>query len=319
MAFDLNSIVMQSALTGAEKSPAPGSMAAKAQSMAFQSQMSMAQALFKEPGSDNDGMDSFSGDMGVVENAMMLDALTTIRRLTGDGKGAGAQGGNPYAAGLRQQSSNLLGELSALFESGSKGSDAIGWDRTGGTSYGRFQISSKQGSMDQFISFMEKHQPEWANALKGAGDADTGSKSGAMVDVWKSLVRQDPKALAKLEQDFITSSHYEPARKKIAELTGIDLGSDIGGEKTKALKEVLWSTAVQHGATGAADLFSKALGKVDQNSDSYASNIIKEVYSMRKDRFSSSTERVRESVQNRLGQEEKLALAMIGGGIEELA
>jgi len=44
----------------------------------------------------------------------------------------------------------VRGELSAKFESGKDGIAAIGYDRQGGTSYGKYQIASRVGMMKLF-------------------------------------------------------------------------------------------------------------------------------------------------------------------------
>ena len=68
----------------------------------------------------------------------------------------------PARAGSAANSSNTLGSLAARFESGSDGVAAIGYDRHGGTSYGKFQLSSRAGTMDSFISFLSKESPDLA-------------------------------------------------------------------------------------------------------------------------------------------------------------
>ena len=64
------------------------------------------------------------------------------------------------------------GDLSARYESGADGSSAIGYDKKGGTSYGRFQLSSKKGSMEGFLRFLEGRGGEAASIaarLRAAG------------------------------------------------------------------------------------------------------------------------------------------------------
>ncbi len=80
-----------------------------------------------------------------------------------------------------------------------------------------------------------------------------------------------------------------------------------------ALREVLWSTSVQHGAGGAARIFSRVISDVlDKNGGEAAGrHIIDGIYSDRQKQFSSSTEAVRKSVRNRLREERGLALAML--------
>lgn len=149
---------------------------------------------------------------------------------------------------------NGLGSLAARFESGGSGIEAVGYDPGGGTSYGIYQIASKPGTMARFLDFLEAHEPQWARRLRAAGPANTGSTDGAMPRVWKSLARENPERFAQLQQAFIWETHYEPARMAIEEATGVNVGS-----ASRAVQEVLWSSAVQHGPSRAADLFIRAL------------------------------------------------------------
>ena len=68
-----------------------------------------------------------------------------------------------------------IGNLSKKFESGGKGPGVVGYDSTGGTSYGVYQIASKVGAMDEFLSFADKVKPEWTKRLRAAGPSNTGS------------------------------------------------------------------------------------------------------------------------------------------------
>ncbi len=285
--------------------PDPRGQLTKAETRAFEVQMQMARSLFAE----DDAMSESSGVMnletGLVNDALMYEALATIARLTGEGVGHASTGKRPSSSGRSAQ-----GDLSAMFESGEKGIAAIGHDRTGGTSYGKYQIASRTGTMDRFLDYLENEKPEWAERLKASGPADTGSTKGAMPAVWAKIAMEDPAGFEKVQHDFIKKDHYVPARDMILGQTGLDLDN-----APPALREVLWSTSVQHGATGAARIFSKAidsfLGKV-QSPDFKV--LIDKVYSNREDQFASSTSRVRQSVINRLGREKNLALAMLDSG-----
>ncbi|MEN6441068.1 MAG: hypothetical protein ABFD97_21070 [Syntrophobacter sp.] len=200
-----------------------------------------------------------------------------------------------------------IGKLSAKFESGEKGPDVIGYDSSGGTSYGTFQISSKAGTMRQFIDYLSDNAPELAQRFKTAGPANTGSRSGKMPELWKKVATENPTRFSKLQTDFIEQTHYTPALKEVTERTGVDIS-----QSSRALKEVLWSTAVQHGPNGAAKIFTKAINKAKgKNGGIQAAHLINSVYSMRAGQFGSSSPELRASLQNRFRQEGKIALAML--------
>ena len=201
------------------------------------------------------------------------------------------------------------GSLSAHFESNEEIA-CIGYDSRGGTSYGQYQIASKTGSMGYFIRFLEDKAPDIANKLKAAGPADTGGRNGQMPAVWKQVAASDPKRFEALQHEFIRSYSYSPAARNIAQSTGVDVT-----QRSYALREVLWSTAVQHGPGAAERIFSQAIEKAEaspsgQDSDK---NIIEEVYRIRGQKFFRHNKRVREAVLSRFRDEKSTAIAMLDG------
>jgi hypothetical protein len=199
-----------------------------------------------------------------------------------------------------------LGMLSARFESGSAGIAAIGYDRVGGTSYGKYQIASKPGSMDQFIQFLDSEAPDLAEKLRAAGPADTGGRKGSMPTVWKAIAESEPGRFTALQEGFIRRSHYEPALEAVSR-AGFDAESF-----SPAMKEVLWSTSVQHGPAAAARIFIRAAEQADP-AGQREQDLIRGVYASRAGQFKSSTESVRAAVQDRLRREQRMALAMVKG------
>ena len=216
---------------------------------------------------------------------------------------------------------DMAGALARMFESGGDGSQAIGWDHMGGTSYGMFQLSSRQGTMGRFLAFLDGAAPELATRLRKAGPADTGSRNGAMPREWRAIAAENPQRFEALQHRFISQSHYQPAMQAVLERTGLDVS-----RLPKALQEVLFSTAVQHGPTGAADIFAKAasgldgvLGEKGFSGENIAEHLIREVYMQRSTRFGSSTSQVQAAVRNRLKSEHKLAMNILGGMDTEMA
>ena len=96
-----------------------------------------------------------------------------------------------------------LGAIAEKYESAGRGSGTVGWDKSGGTSYGKKQISSKAGAMTDYLKFLEKTgKGDIAKQLREAGiEKDTGSTSGRAVDVWKKLAAEG--ALGNSENEFI--------------------------------------------------------------------------------------------------------------------
>ena len=203
-----------------------------------------------------------------------------------------------------------LGQLSARFESGSEGIAAIGYDRNGGTSYGKYQIASRVGSMKKFLGFLDTEAPDLAQRLREAGPANTGSRRGGMPNAWRAIAEEQPERFEELQEAFIHESHYKPAVAAIAERTGLD-----PERLSPAMREVIWSTAVQHGPAGAARLFDRADSLSGaQDAPAYERKLINNVYKLRAGQFGSSSAQVQTAVQNRFREERLLALNMLDAG-----
>ena len=195
------------------------------------------------------------------------------------------------------------GDLSARYESGAAGSAAIGYDKKGGTSYGRYQLSSKQGSMDGFLRFLEGKGGEAAAIaarLRAAGPADTGGMSGAMPEAWKREARTP--GFADLEREYIQREFYDPAMRSLPS------GAAAAVLASPQLQQMVWSTAVQHGAGGASDIFRKAWRDGMGNED-----FVRAAYAERATRFGGSEPDVRASVQRRLRREADDLLGGLSG------
>ena len=220
-----------------------------------------------------------------------------IHTRSGAGRGRRAAG--------RTQENDGLGQLSARFESG-----AIGYDRNGGTSYGKYQIASRVGSMKNFLEFLDGEAPDISQRLRKAGPANTGSRRGGMPDAWRSIAKEQPERFEALQEGFIRESHYKPAVEAIAERTGLE-----ADKLSPAMREVIWSTAVQHGPAGAARIFDRADDLSGKPTDpAYERKLISNVYKLRAGQFGSSTDEVQAAVHNRFRQEKTLALNMLDGG-----
>ena len=200
-----------------------------------------------------------------------------------------------------------IGKLAAQFESGGEGIAAIGYDRHGGTSYGKYQIASRVGTMDRFLNFLDNAAPDIAKTLRTAGPANTGCRQGAMPNAWRKIAAEQPDRFEALQEKFIYDSHYKPALEAVTQNTPLE-----EGKISSAMQEVLWSTAVQHGPAGAARIFSQASARAGKAGDkNYDKRLINNVYAIRAEQFGSSTEEVQASVRNRMHREKTLALNML--------
>ncbi len=193
-----------------------------------------------------------------------------------------------------------LGALSARFESAAGGSGAIGEDSTGGTSYGTYQLAAKTGAMNGFIKYLDTAAPDIAQTLKNAGNPN-GGKNGTFANAWRKINAQNPKRFAALQYGYIKSTYYDVADRQIKNATGVDIN-----DRSNAVQQVLWSTAVQHGPGGAAQIFDSILEANPKISDK---DLINKVYEERAKHFQHSTPQVQAAVKARFKVEDKLALA----------
>lgn len=125
---------------------------------------------------------------------------------------------------------------------------------------------------------------------------------------WKALANNYTERFDQLQHAFIKSSHFDPAASKIKSALGFDIN-----KYSIAVQNVLWSTAVQHGAQGALNVFKGAGIKSGMSE----AEIIQRVYNERmagngSKYFSRSSSNIRQSVVNRFRNEMQDALRMLG-------
>ena len=203
-----------------------------------------------------------------------------------------------------------LGQLSARFESGSDGIAAVGYDRNGGTSYGKYQVSSRAGSLKDFLDFLDTEAPDLSKRLRSSGPGNTGSRKGAMPDTWRAIANEQPERFEDLQEAFVRQSHYKPALESISQRIGLN-----PDKVSTAMREVIWSTSVQHGPAGAARIFERAHAMSGKPTDAaYERNLINNVYNIRVGQFGSSDSNIQAAVANRFKQEKALALNLLNGG-----
>ncbi|NLZ48049.1 MAG: vgrg protein [Clostridiales bacterium] len=197
-----------------------------------------------------------------------------------------------------------LGALSAKYESnGRPGVIANNPGDYGGKSYGAWQFSSKTGSLTSFINYLKNSNYDYYNTLVQAKAMDGNSYGMNFDKAWQSIAKNDSAGFLALQYNYVKSAFYDEAAKKLKNTYNFDIN-----RRSNALKNVLWSTAVQHGVSGAVNLFSK----VDLNSSD--ENIINGIYNERQKvniYFRSSSADVRKSVYNRFNREREEALGML--------
>lgn len=190
----------------------------------------------------------------------------------------------------------VLGQTSKLFESGKGGAGTVssGKGDLGGASYGTYQLSSSQGTLQQFLKG-SKYGEQFAGLQPGTPEFNA---------KWKEVAKADPE-FGNAQHDFIKQTHFDPQMAKLAK-GGIDLSG-----RGAAVQDAVWSTSVQFG--GKSSLIEKALaGKdVSKLSDAEVVAAIQDYKVANNDKlFASSSAGVRAGTANRAAAEKEQLLAL---------
>lgn len=200
--------------------------------------------------------------------------------------------------------SNELGSLSEKYETAGRGPGTIGYDKKGGWSYGTYQLATNPGTLNDFIQSPMANK--WKPELQGL---TSGTK--AFNKKWEEIASTDSEDFNTAQHEFIKKTHYDPFAMKLKNTLNLDVN-----EHSKALRDVIWSVAVQHGPDN--NVVNNAL-KGKNISLMSESEIIKAIYVERGRKnsaaklvyFVGSTPEVQKSVANRFVNEEADALAML--------
>lgn len=212
------------------------------------------------------------------------------------------------AGALGEAFAEELGILSAKYETGGRGPGVVstGAGDPGGVSYGSYQMASKMGVVQRFVS--QAGFP-WAKDFQNltAGSAQ-------FTSVWKRIAAEETAAFQNAQHEFIKRSHYDLLAAKVLSENALDVNT-----RSRALQNVIWSTAVQHG--GASSIVGRALANVScaSSDPAYDKHLISAIYAERGRKkpdgnlayFSKSAPNVQAGVAKRFQNEEKDALAML--------
>lgn len=223
------------------------------------------------------------------------------------GKGVVIPSTSP-AAGPVPPPDHMLGSLSAKYESGNRGPGTVsgGQGDRGGVSYGQYQLASKLGRPAEFLA--REGQP-WAQRFAGLQQG-----TPAFTAVWKQIAAEDGARFGTAQHEYIRRTHYDVQANLIREATGVDVA-----QRSAALRDVVWSTAVQHG--GNSSIITGAIQALGIGADSpdFDSRLIDAVYLERGRRdengvlvhFSRNSAQVQDGVAARFRAERIDAQAML--------
>ena len=212
------------------------------------------------------------------------------------------------AGALGTALADALGALSAKYETGGRGPGTVstGAGDFGGVSYGSYQMASKMGVPARFVT--QAGFPwlqDFANLAAGTAQ---------FTAVWKRIATQQTDAFQKAQHSYIKKTHYDLLVAKVLTDDNLDVNS-----RSRALQDVVWSTAVQHG--GATPIVHRACATLSckQTDPDYDKQLICAIYAERGRKkpdgglayFSRSSSSVQTGVANRFKNEMQDALAML--------
>ena len=212
------------------------------------------------------------------------------------------------AGALGEAIAEALGTLSAKYETGGRGPGVVstGAGDPGGVSYGSYQMATKMGVPQKFVT--QAGFP-WLTDFQNlkAGTAD-------FTACWKRIAANETDAFQKCQHEYIKKTHYDLLAAKILSDDGLDVNT-----RSRALQDVVWSTAVQHG--GGTSIVHKALANVTcaRTDPAFDEKLIRAIYAERGRTkpdgnlayFSKSSPNVQKGVANRFKNELNDALAML--------
>ena len=212
------------------------------------------------------------------------------------------------AGAIGEALAEALGTLSAKYETGGRGPGVVstGAGDPGGVSYGSYQMATKMGVPQKFV---KQAGFPWLTDFQNlnAGTAD-------FTACWKRIAANEPDAFQKCQHEYIKQTHYDLLAAKILSDDGLDVNT-----RSRALQDVVWSTAVQHG--GATSMIHKALANVScaRTDPGFDEQLIRAIYAERGRKkpdgnlvyFSKSSPNVQKGVANRFKNELNDALAML--------
>ena len=245
---------------------------------------------------------------GIRRSAVISDSGGSLgsgfeRTAGGTGTGTGEVPKDDYSSNFKF--SDELGALSAKYES--KGNPtAIGFDTKGGWSYGTYQLATRTGGFKGYMKFAKNNSAETYQLLQQAGGHSSAhAGTDAFKSSWQTIMSDE--ASAESQHQYAISQYFIPAADKVSRSTGIDVRV-----KTKTLQDVLWSTAIQHGAGGCNRVFKNAIKACGNNTPSDDALIVAIYNERARDNgmayFSGSNKGIRGSVVKRFNNEKLDAL-----------
>ena len=199
------------------------------------------------------------------------------------------------AADIQFNKNAHLGFISGEFESG--GNPGVIAKDNIGYAYGAWQINSRVGGLRDFIKDIETDE-------RFAHLAELKIDSPEFQDEWARVAKNYPDAFLEKQHEFIEKTKFKPVLY-YARSAGLNTTN-------RAVQEVLWSQAVQHGFEGNKKIIDAAVKKVGKSSS--ADEIVRALYEARSNYvngLSTLDDSLKANIINRYKQESSKAFGII--------
>lgn len=172
---------------------------------------------------------------------------------------------------------DMLGQLCRKYESGDPGSISSGEGDAGGKSYGAYQFSSAYDKPRDFFRWCQDSNSytyrEFGNRLSDAY-AEDGGYGAAFDKTWKALARENYEGFFRAQQTYVGMNYYEPTVAALErDIPGFDMSN-----YSIALRNVIWSRAVQLGQGGACQMMDYVVDTLGGFTNQPESELIDAIY-----------------------------------------
>ena len=164
---------------------------------------------------------------------------------------------NPERTGSAREN---FGFLSRRFESGGAlATISGGTGDPGGVSFGPYQLSSKKGSVKNFVEHIKKHYDQNSPLWELTRHNDWTNGNGKFASTWKALANSNPEELGKANREFVRPRYFNEPLQRLSQQNP-KLAQRI--EESPALQELFFSVSIQHGEFGGVQgIFNRAQKK----------------------------------------------------------
>lgn len=170
--------------------------------------------------------------------------------------------------------STQLGSLSAKYESNGNPATISAGNDTGGVSYGAYQFSSRYGVPLTFANWCisSGEGVQTGERLKAAYELDENTYGEKFNAEWKLIAQESPEGFLRLQHSYTKARYYDVLVEKLEKsVPGFDVDN-----YTIALKNVIWSRAVQNGVN--SDVITKAFENLGGFNNQPEDVLIKAIY-----------------------------------------